>query len=83
MWRQWRADMALRSLGSPETARVVQRQFWRLIATGVSTAEAVAKVGVSVAVGLVTVAVCYRFLLPRLLAVTCLARSVRRLRYYG
>jgi hypothetical protein len=30
---------------------VVQRQFWRLIATGISTAEAALTVGVSVPVG--------------------------------
>jgi IS30 family transposase len=56
MRRQWRADRALRpamrSPGSPETSRVVQRQFWRVIATGVSTAEAALTVGVSVPVGL-------------------------------
>ncbi len=39
--RQWRADRALRPAmrlpGRPEPSRVVQRQFWRLIATEVST----------------------------------------------
>lgn len=53
--RQWRADRALRpamrSPGRPDPSRVVQRQFWRLIATGVSTAEASLVVGVSVPVG--------------------------------
>ncbi|ORI12914.1 IS30 family transposase, partial [Rhodococcus sp. 1168] len=53
--RQWRADRALRpamrSPGRPEPSRVVQRQFWRLIATGMSTAEASLTVGVSVPVG--------------------------------
>lgn len=53
--RQWRADRALRppmrSPGSPTPSRAVQRQFWRLIATGVSTAEAALAVGVSVPVG--------------------------------
>lgn len=43
--RQWRADRALRpamrSPGRPEPSRAVQRQFWRAIATGVTTAEAV------------------------------------------
>ncbi|MFD5424234.1 hypothetical protein ACFWI9_01875, partial [Streptomyces sp. NPDC127084] len=42
--RQWRADRALRPAmrapGRPDPSRVVQRQFWRLIATGVTTAEA-------------------------------------------
>jgi IS30 family transposase len=55
MRRQWRADRALRpamrSPGAPETSRVVERQFWRVIATGVSTAEAALAVGVSVPVG--------------------------------
>lgn len=53
--RQWRADRALRpamrSPGRPEPSRVVQRQFWRLIATGITTAEAALGVGVSVPVG--------------------------------
>ena len=53
--RQWRADRALRppmrSPGRPEPSRAVQRQFWRLIATGISSAEAALKVGVSVPVG--------------------------------
>ena len=53
--RQWRADRALRpamrSPGRPEPSRVVQRQFWRLIATGITSAEAALKVGVSVPVG--------------------------------
>ena len=53
--RQWRADRALRppmrSPGRPEPSRAVQRQFWRLIATGVNSAEAALKVGVSVPVG--------------------------------
>lgn len=53
--RQWRADRALqppmRSPGRPEPSRAVQRQFWRLIATGVNTAEAALAVGVSVPVG--------------------------------
>ncbi|WP_202817160.1 IS30 family transposase [Serinicoccus sp. CUA-874] len=53
--RQWRADRALRpamrSPGRPDPSRVVQRQFWRLIATGITTAEAALGVGVSVPVG--------------------------------
>lgn len=53
--RQWRADRALRppmrSPGRPEPSRAVQRQFWRLIATGVNSAEAALTVGVSVPVG--------------------------------
>lgn len=53
--RQWPADRALRppmrSPGRPEPSRAVQRQFWRLIATGINTAEAAVKVGVSVPVG--------------------------------
>ncbi len=39
--RQWAADRALRpamrSPGRPEPSRAVQRQFWRLIATGITT----------------------------------------------
>ncbi len=54
--RQWRADRALRppmrSPGRPEPSRAVQRQFWRLIATGITSAEAALKVGVSVPVGM-------------------------------
>ncbi|MDI6630184.1 MAG: helix-turn-helix domain-containing protein, partial [Rhodococcus sp. (in: high G+C Gram-positive bacteria)] len=53
--RQWRADRALRpamrSPGRPEPSRAAQRQFWGLIATGMSTAEASLAVGVSVPVG--------------------------------
>ncbi|MCZ4537463.1 IS30 family transposase, partial [Gordonia terrae] len=49
--RQGRADRALRpamrSPGRPEPSRAVQRQFWGLIATGMSTAEASVAVGVS------------------------------------
>ncbi len=41
----------MRSPGRPDPSRVVQRQFWRLIATGVTTAEASLAVGVSVPVG--------------------------------
>jgi IS30 family transposase len=41
----------MRSPGRPEPSRAVQRQFWRLIATGVTTAEASLAVGVSVPVG--------------------------------
>ncbi|WP_102935321.1 IS30 family transposase [Streptomyces malaysiensis] len=53
--RQWRADRALRpamrSPGRPDPSRVVQRQFWRLIATGVTTVKASLAVGVSWPVG--------------------------------
>src|SRR5690606_8186810 len=42
--RQWAADRALRpamrSPGRPEPSRLVQREFWRLIASGATTAEA-------------------------------------------
>ena len=41
----------MRSPGRPEPSRTVQRQFWRLIATGINSAEAALKVGVSVPVG--------------------------------
>lgn len=53
--RQWRADRALRppmrSPGRPESSRQVQRQFWRLVARGINSAEAAVLVGVSVPVG--------------------------------
>jgi len=53
--RQWRADRALRpamrSPGRPDPSRVVQRQFWRQIATGVTTVDASMAVGVSWPVG--------------------------------
>jgi hypothetical protein len=56
--QQWRADRALRppmrspgSPGSPTPSRAVRRQFWRLIATGITSAEAALNVGVSVPVG--------------------------------
>lgn len=42
---------AMRSPGRPDPSRVVQRQFWRLIATGITTAEASLAVGVSWPVG--------------------------------
>lgn len=42
----------MRSPGRPDPSRVVQRQFWRLIATGITTAEAAVTVGVSVPVGM-------------------------------
>lgn len=54
--RQWAADRALRapmrSPGRPEPSRAVQRQFWWLIATGITTVEAAAQVGVSSPVGI-------------------------------
>ena len=47
--RQWRADRALRpamrSPGRPVPLRAVQRQFWGLIATGITTAQAALQVG--------------------------------------
>lgn len=53
--RQWAADRALRppmrSPGRPEPSRAVQREFWRMIATGITTVEASAGVGVSTPVG--------------------------------
>ncbi|WP_444543264.1 IS30 family transposase [Microbacterium nanhaiense] len=41
----------MRSPGRPEPSRAVQRQFGRLIATGINSAEAALRVGVSVPVG--------------------------------
>ncbi len=41
----------MRSPGRPEPSRAALREFWRLIATGVTTVEASAGVGVSVPVG--------------------------------
>ena len=53
--RQWAADRAMRapmrSPGRPEPSRAVQREFWRLIATGSTTVEAAQAVGVSWPVG--------------------------------
>lgn len=55
---QWAADLALRPPmrppGRPEPSRAVQRELWRLIATGITTveaAEAAEAVGVSWPVG--------------------------------
>lgn len=49
--RQWAADRALRppmrSPGRPEPSRAVQREFWRLIAQGVTSEKAGTQVGVS------------------------------------
>ncbi|WP_244659044.1 helix-turn-helix domain-containing protein, partial [Corynebacterium diphtheriae] len=42
---------AMRSPGRPVPSRAVQRQFWGLIATGITTAQAALQVGVSVPVG--------------------------------
>jgi hypothetical protein len=42
----------MRSPGCPEPSRAVQRQFWRLIASGVTTVEAAEGVGVSAPVGI-------------------------------
>ncbi|WP_373320517.1 IS30 family transposase [Virgisporangium aurantiacum] len=54
--RQWAADRALRppmrSPGRPEPSRAVQRDFWRQIASGVTTVEAAEAVGVSGPVGI-------------------------------
>src|SRR5437763_12434468 len=41
----------MRSPGRPEPSRAVQREFWRLIASGVTTVEAAESVGVSTPVG--------------------------------
>jgi hypothetical protein len=53
--RQWAADRALRppmrSPGRPEPSRAVQRHFWRMIASGVTTVQAAEGVGVSWPVG--------------------------------
>lgn len=53
--RQWAADRALRppmrSPGRPEPSRAVQRDFWRRIASGVTTVQAAEAVGVSWPVG--------------------------------
>lgn len=53
--RQWAADRALRppmrSPGRPEPPRAVQREFWQLTATGITTVEAALHVGVSWPVG--------------------------------
>jgi IS30 family transposase len=54
--RQWAADRAMRapmrSPGRPEPSRAVQREFWRLIATGITTVQAAEEVGVSAPVGI-------------------------------
>ncbi|MGW3735283.1 IS30 family transposase [Streptomyces sp. NPDC005148] len=54
--RQWAADRAMRapmrSPGRPEPSRAVQREFWRLIASGVTTVQAAEGVGVSAPVGI-------------------------------
>lgn len=53
--RQWAADRALRppmrSPGRPEPSRAVERAFWRLVASGVTSEDAAAEVGVSTPVG--------------------------------
>src|SRR5690625_2389994 len=41
----------MRSPGRPVPSRAVKREFWRLIATGITTAEAATRVGVSEPVG--------------------------------
>lgn len=54
--RQWAADRAMRapmrSPGRPEPSRAVQRQFWRLIASGITTVQAAELVGVSAPAGI-------------------------------
>ena len=54
--RQWAADRAMRppmrSPGRPEPSRAVQREFWRLIASGVTTVQSAERVGVSAPVAI-------------------------------
>ncbi|MFJ7063437.1 IS30 family transposase [Streptomyces microflavus] len=54
--RQWAADRAMRppmrSPGRPEPSRAVQREFWRLIASGITSVQAAEGVGVSEPVGI-------------------------------
>jgi len=54
--RQWEADRAMRppmrSPGRPEPSRAVQREFWRLIASGITSVQAAEGVGVSAPVGI-------------------------------
>ena len=54
--RQWAADRAMRapmrSPGRPEPSRAVQREFWHLIASGITTVQAAEEVGVSAPVGI-------------------------------
>jgi IS30 family transposase len=54
--RQWAADRAMRapmrSPGRPEPSRKVQRDFWRLIASGLTTVQATEGIGVSAPVGI-------------------------------
>lgn len=54
--RQWAADRAMRppmrSPGRPEPSRAVQREFWRLIASGITTVQAAERVGVSAPVAI-------------------------------
>src|SRR3954453_8866900 len=54
--RQWAADRAMRppmrSPGRPEPSRAVQREFWRLVAAGVTTVQSREGVGVSAPVGI-------------------------------
>jgi IS30 family transposase len=42
----------MRSPGRPEPSRAVQREFWRLIASGITTVQAAEAVGVSAAAGI-------------------------------
>src|SRR3954466_14146446 len=54
--RQWAADRAMRapmrSPGRPEPPRTVQRELWRVIASGARTVQAAEGVGVSAPVGI-------------------------------
>ncbi len=81
--RQWVADRALRPSmrspgGRPEPLRAVQRDFWRRIASGATTADAAEAVGVSWPVGpgdSVTLAACRRSAWTSPRAATCLHRA--------
>lgn len=42
----------MRSPGQPEQSRAVQREFWRLIATGITTVQAAEEIGVSAPVAI-------------------------------
>lgn len=61
--RQWAADRALRepmrSPGRPVPSRAVERRFWRLIAAGMTTAEAAEQVGVSSPIWISVVPACW------------------------
>jgi len=85
--RQWAADRALRpamrSPGRPEPSRAVQRNFWRRIASGVTTVDAAQAVGChgrSGSVGSVTLAVCRPSAWTSPRAATCRSLSAKRSR---